>query len=75
MRPKLIVIKNFPIRLLAEQAKQSLEVEGISSLIQSSDVGILGLGSVGLPSGVDLYCHEEHAERAKEILLSLFDGI
>lgn len=72
---KMVLVKNFPNRMLAEQAQQSLEVEGIASMIQSPDAGIIGPGSASLPAGVDLYVSEEFAPRASEILNSLFDGI
>jgi hypothetical protein len=72
----LVKIKNFPNRMYAERAKQSLEHEGIISIIQSVDSGILGAGgSGGLPQGADIYVGEEDAARAREVLESLFDGI
>ena len=75
---KMVVVKNFPNRMYAEQAKQSLEAEGIQSLIQSQFTGMVGLDSTGtLPTsaGVDLCVSEEFAKKAKEILTALFDGI
>ena len=72
----LIKVKNFPDRLYAERAQQSLESEGIGSVIQSVDAGILGAGgAAGLPQGADLYVEEEYAEEAGELLAELFDGI
>ncbi len=68
----LVKIKNFPDRTFAERARQTLEEEGIESVIQSIDAGILG---AGLPQGADLYVEEQHAERARELLNDLFDGI
>ena len=35
MIEKLVKVKNFPNRMLAEHAQQALEQEGISSMIQS----------------------------------------
>ncbi len=72
----LVKIKNFPDRLYAERAQQSLEHEGIPSIIQGIDAGILGAGSgAGLPQGADLYVEEENAAKAREVLEILFDGV
>ena len=72
----MVKVKNFPNRIFAEQAQQSLESEGIPSMLQSPDIGILGAGgSSSLPQGVDLYVDEEHAEKAQQILTALFDSI
>ena len=72
----MVRIKNFPNRIFAEQAQQSLESEGIPSMLQSPDIGILGAGgSSSLPQGVDLYVDEEHSEKAQQILTALFDSI
>ncbi|HEX9006118.1 MAG TPA: DUF2007 domain-containing protein [Bacteroidota bacterium] len=69
-------VKNFPDRLYAERAQQTLEEEGIPSVIQSPDAGILGAGATaGLPQGADLYVEEEFYVQAREILNELFDGI
>ncbi len=72
----MVKVKNFPNRIFAEQAQQSLDKEGIPSMLQSPDMGILGAGSSGsLPQGVDLYVDEEYAEKAQQILTTLFDSI
>jgi hypothetical protein len=72
----MVKVKNFPDRIFAEQAQQTLEREGIPSILQSPDIGILGAGgSSSLPQGVDLFVSEEFAEKAREILTALFDGI
>jgi hypothetical protein len=72
----LVKIKNFPDRMFAERAQQTLEVEHIPSIIQSPDAGIMGAGGVwGMPHGADLYVEDEYADRARELLESLFDGI
>jgi hypothetical protein len=72
----MVKVKNFPDRIFAEQAQQILEKEGIPSILQSPDIGILGAGgSSSLPQGVDLFVSEEFAEKAREILTALFDGI
>jgi hypothetical protein len=72
----MVKVKNFPDRIFAEQAQQTLEREGIPSILQSPDIGILGAGgSSTLPQGVDLFVSEEFAEKAREILTALFDGI
>lgn len=52
---KMVKVKNFPNRIIAEQAQQSLEAEGIPSIIQSPDVGIFGTGGVSFLPGADLY--------------------
>lgn len=72
----IVKVKNFPDRMYAERARQTLDEEGIPSLIQSIDAGFLGAGgAVGLPQGADLYVPVRWAERASEILNELFDGI
>lgn len=72
----LELIKNFPDRSYAERAQQSLQEEGIESVIQSPDAGFLGAGaSAGFPQGADLYVEPEHAAQAREMLNELFDGI
>jgi len=72
----IVKVKNFPDRMYAERARQTLDVEGIPSIIQSLDAGILGAGgAVGLPQGADLYVPGEYAERARELLNDVFDGI
>ncbi len=72
----LIRVKNFPDRMYAERAQQTLADEGIESILQSPDIGILGAGgAVSLPVGVDLYGEEKAAARAGEILNVLFDGV
>ena len=73
---KLVKIKNFPDRMFAERARQSLDAEGIPSIIQSIDAGVLGAGgAMGLPQGADLYVPSEFVGRASELLNDLFDGI
>jgi len=72
----LVKIKNFPDRIFAERAQQTLETENIPSIIQSPDAGIVGAGGVsGMSHGADLYVEREDAARAAELLESLFDGI
>lgn len=72
----LMFIKNFPDRMFAERAQQTLEQEGIFAVIQSIDTGILGAGaSAGLPQGADLYVDDADSERARDILSVVFDGI
>jgi hypothetical protein len=67
---KLVVAKNFPMRELAEAAKQILREHGIECLLQSSE--IVGSGTF---QGVDLYVREEAKEEALQLLESLYDGI
>jgi len=72
----LVKVKNFPDRMYAERARQTLDVEGIPSIIQSVDAGFLGAGgALGLPQGADLYVPGEFVERALELLNDVFDGV
>lgn len=72
----LVKVKNFPDRLYAERARQSLDAEGIPALIQSVDVGILGAGgAAGFPQGADLLVPREFEDQARDLLNDLFDGV
>jgi hypothetical protein len=66
----LVLAKNFPMRELAESAKQILKENGIECLLQSSE--IVGTGTM---RGVDLYVRKEDREEALGLLESLYDGI
>ena len=72
---KLIKIKNFPDRLTADQAQQRLKEEGIESVIQSLDVGVIGSFGGALPQGADIYVREEEAERARNIMKEFFGEV
>ena len=74
---KLKTVKNFPNRVVAEQAKALLENEAqIGSIIQSIDVGLTGMGGgANFPQGADLKVREEDYEKAHMLLYSMFDGI
>lgn len=73
---ELVKVKNFPDRMYAERARQSLDAEGIPSIIQSIDAGFLGAGgAMGLPQGADLYVPSEFRSRAAELINDLFDGV
>ena len=67
---ELVVVKNFPMRELAEAAKQILKERGIECLLQSSE--IVGSGTM---RGVDLYVRKEARQEALQLLESLYDGI
>ena len=67
---KLVVAKNFPLRELAEAAKQILREHGIECVLQSSE--IVGSGTF---QGVDLYVREGAKEEALLLLERLYDGI
>ena len=41
-RPELIEVSRFPSRLYAEMAQEALRREGISSIVQSDDIGVFG---------------------------------
>jgi hypothetical protein len=72
----LVLVKNFPDRMYAERARQTLDVEQIPSIIQSMDIGIFGAGAASsLPAGADLYVPRELSDRARELLNDVFDGI
>lgn len=71
----LVEVKNFPGRLLAEQARDILEKEGIESLLRGEDVGMFGPEVPFSPQGVSLLVLEKDYEYAKELMESLFDGI
>ncbi len=71
----MVFIKNFPSRLFAEQAAQSLEEAGIPSIITAKDYGIAGSGSNMNLEGVDLYVDEENEKEAREMLSALYDGM
>ena len=80
MNSKLIIVKNFPNRLLAEMAQQLLEAVGILSLLKAPDYGISGSGAGGgsdifTGQGVDLYVAEENASKAEDIVRVQYDGI
>ena len=72
----LVLVKNFPDRMYAERARQTLDAEGIPSMIQSIDAGFLGAGgAIALPQGADLYVAQEFSDRARDLLNDVFDGI
>jgi len=71
----LVKIKNFPSRTFAEMASETLKGEGISSWIQSPDIGILAVRGGPVPQGADLYVDEEHAVRARELVSALFGDL
>ncbi len=72
----LVLVKNFPDRMYAERARQTLAESGIPAIIQAPDSGILGAGgATGLPQGADLYVEEEFAAESHQMLDELFDGI
>ncbi len=72
---KLVLIKNFPNRSFAEQAKEVLAQHDIVSVLKSIDVGILGTASSGIPQGVNLYVSAENQEAALRLIDALYDGI
>src|SRR5262249_16898586 len=71
----LVKIKNFPSRMFAEMARQTLEQEGVLSWIRSPDLGILGTARDPVPQGADLYVGEEDAMQARELILALFGDV
>jgi hypothetical protein len=72
---KLVLIKNFPNRNFAEQAKEVLAQHDIICILKSIDVGILGTASSSFPQGVNLYVDEEHEEYALRLIDAIYNGI
>jgi len=72
---KMTLIKNFPNRGFAEQAREILESNGIGSLVQSADPGIMGSSSASMAQGVDLFVDAEHSEQALQLIDALYNGI
>jgi len=70
-----VLVKNFPNRAFAEQAKEILMKHDISCILKSADIGILGTPSSGAVQGVNLYVREEFKLKAYELLNAYFDGI
>ncbi len=71
----MILIKNFPNRAFAEQAREILERDGIICILKSPDVGIIGTSSSSMLYGVDLYVEDQNKEQAYNLLNALFNGI
>ncbi|MEJ2542430.1 MAG: hypothetical protein P8Y99_00010 [Calditrichaceae bacterium] len=72
---KLVLIKNFPNRSFAEQAKEVLAQHDIVCVLKSIDVGVLGTASIGMPQGVNLYVNIEYEESALRLIDALYNGI
>lgn len=72
---KLVLIKNFPNRSFAEQAKEVLAQHDIICVLKSIDVGILGTSSSGIGQGINLYVEKEHEESALRLIDALYNGI
>jgi hypothetical protein len=71
----LVKVKNFPNRMFAEMARETLRQEGVPSWIRSPDIGILGTTRDAVPQGADLYVEEEHATQARELISALFGNL
>ena len=76
---ELRVVKSFPSRLYADQAKELLDSEGIWSLITGTDLGmispIIGFGTDAPSGGVTLSVLKEDYERAINLVEGFFDHI
>lgn len=72
---KLSLIKNFPNRAFAEQAKEILLNDDIPSVLKSPDAGILGTTNASMGHGVNLYVEVRFEKKAAELLNALFNGI
>lgn len=71
----IILVKNFPNRIFAEQAKEILDRNAIPCVLKSPDVGILGTASSSLSIGVNLYVEQGFETKARELIDALYDGI
>ncbi len=69
-KDRLVMVKNFPNRALAEAAREVLSQNGISCIVQSCDT--VGAGT---PQGIDLYVQINDRDAALELLETLYDGI
>lgn len=72
---KIVLIKNFPNRSFAEQAKEVLAQNNIACVLKSIDVGVLGTASSAMPQGVNLYVDPENEERAVRLIDAIYNGI
>lgn len=72
---RLKKVKNFPSRMIAEQAQDYLRLNGIEGIIQSPDVGIFGASGSTLPQGADLYVLECDYEPAYNLIFNTYNGI
>ncbi len=72
---KLAMVKNFPNRAFAEQAREILLNQDIPCVLKSPDAGILGTTNASMANGVNLLVEEKHQGRAGELLNALFNGI
>ena len=73
-----VLVKNFPNITLAEMAQQTLEAEGILSMLKGdSRTGLYGMGVGAFPAsqGIDLYVADVDAERATKLLREIYDGM
>jgi hypothetical protein len=66
----LVLVKNFPLRALAESAQEILKENAIETIVQGSDIA-----GTGMVQGFDLYAPAQDADHARELLESLYDGI
>lgn len=71
----IVLIKNFPNRSFAEQAKEVLSQHNIACVLKSVDVGIMGTASSAMPQGVNLYVDREVQEEALRLIDALYNGI
>jgi hypothetical protein len=67
---EIVLVKNFPIRPLAEAGQAFLKEHGIEAIVQGSD-----FAGTGMPAGFDLYVQEKDAAKSKALLERLYDGI
>lgn len=67
---KIILVKNFPVRPLAEAGQAFLKEHGIEAIVQGSD-----FAGTGMAAGFDLYVQAKDAAKSKALLERLYDGI
>ncbi len=76
----LVLVKNFPDRVLAEMAQQQLEDEQIESVIKGAGGGTVSIGGIGaavglMSPGFDLYVDEEDAAKAMRVVRELYEQL
>ncbi len=76
----LVLVKNFPDRVLAEMAQQQLEEEEIESVLKGAGGGTVAIGGIAtavgfLSQGFDLYVDEEDAPKAIKLVRELYQSL
>lgn len=75
-KEKLVILRKLPSRLYAQMLQEALEKEGIYSLIQGADIGImLGSFSTSSPVEVTILVSEEEKQRAEQIAAQILGDL